>query len=253
MAADRPARVACTTVADAATGAVIVRDGACAERFPPMSSFKLPLAVMGFDSGILTSPTEPVWTVRPELRPSKRELAFPTVDPLTWERESIVWFSQELTTRLGMTAFADYVTRFDYGNGDLSGDPGRDDGLTRAWLSSSLRISADEQVRFLLKLVRRELPVSERAVDLTKRTIPTFDATGGWVVHGKTGSGFPVGTSGAVDRSRPLGWFVGWAEKDGRTLVFATVEVGVADSVMTAGRAARDSLLGRWPALVAGR
>ena len=49
----------CTVIADAASGKILVRQGTCDQGFAPMSSFKLPLAVMGFDSGILESPTSP--------------------------------------------------------------------------------------------------------------------------------------------------------------------------------------------------
>lgn len=141
-AAERPGSlISCTVVAELASGEVLVREGACDQRFAPMSTFKVPLAVMGFDAGILESAHAPVWAIMHQYNPSDREMAFPEVDPTAWEKNSIVWFSQHLTTLLGETAFARYVADFDYGNADVSG------GLTRAWLMSSLRISPDEQVR----------------------------------------------------------------------------------------------------------
>ena len=46
----------------------------------------------------------------------------------------------------------EYLTRIQYGNADLSG------GVDRFWLDGALRISAMEQVDFLRKLYRNELP-----------------------------------------------------------------------------------------------
>jgi beta-lactamase class D len=75
-------------------------------------------------------------------------------------RDSIVWYSQEVTRRLGPERFAAYVKAFEYGNEDVSGNPGKADGLAQSWLMSSLAISADEQVRSIRRLLDRQLPVS---------------------------------------------------------------------------------------------
>ncbi|ASX27927.1 hypothetical protein BA173_03570 [Rickettsia sp. MEAM1 (Bemisia tabaci)] len=52
---------------------------------------------------------------------------------------------------------------FSYGNQDTSGDKGKNNGLTNAWLSSSLEISPEEQIAFLQKLAADQLPVSLKA------------------------------------------------------------------------------------------
>jgi beta-lactamase class D len=46
---------------------------------------------------------------------------------------------------------------------------------------------------------------------------------------------------------------VGWADKDGREVVFARLEVGVAESGMVAGAQARTDLLTQLPGLIVGR
>src|SRR5690606_12726087 len=84
--------------------------------------------------------------------------------PAHWMRESVVWYSQQVTLRLGAERFAAYVAAFGYGNGDVSGDPGRGNGLTHAWLGASLEISPAEQVAFLRALIGHDLPVSAAAV-----------------------------------------------------------------------------------------
>ncbi len=46
---------------------------------------------------------------------------------------------------------------------------GKNNGLTNAWLSSSLEISPEEQIAFLQKLAADQLPVSLKAQEMTKK------------------------------------------------------------------------------------
>lgn len=243
----------CTIIIDAGTGSTLHTSGECSQRVSPCSSFKIPLAIMGFESGILQSPTSPAWELRPEYNPSKRDMMYREVYPALWQRDSVVWFSQQLTTHLGATKFAEYVKKFEYGNQDISGDPGKDDGLTRSWLMSSLAISPEEQVRFLRRFIAHQLPISMKTYDLVCATVPQYKAAGGWVVHGKSGSGWLRSRDGMEDENRPQGWFVGWAEKDKRQVVFARLEIGSRKSDVPGGTRAREEILNELHTLLAGR
>ena len=159
-----------------------------------------------------------------------------TVDPTIWERDSIIWYSREITGRLGMKSFAGYVSKFGYGNADVSGSTGKNDGLTNSWVDSSLEISPVEQTAFLRRLLAGKMPVSAMAHEMTKAIIPTFEA-GDWTVQGKTGS------TRCGKSKRSLGWFVGWAEKDGRRIVFARLVVDAKRGDMPKGPAARAAFL----------
>lgn len=235
----------CTLVADAATGATVVRTGdRCDERLTPASTFKIALSLMGFDSGILQDADRPAWPYKEEYQ-RWNELWKRTTTPRTWLGDSVVWYSQVLTQRLGARRFQDYVDRMNYGNRDLSGDPGRGNGLTTAWLSSSLRISAVEEVAFVLRMIQHQLPVSRSAIDRTIAIMP-LASTVGWQIRGKIGTGFRRLSDGATDRERQVGWFVGWAERDGRTLLFARLLEDERPDPVNAGLRARDSLLGDW-------
>ena len=132
---------------------------------------------------------------------------------------SVIWYSQRLTEWLGEARFQQYVDRFDYGNRELSGNPGKHDGLTQAWLSSSLAISPQEQARFLGKLVSGKLPVSAEAVRRTSTLLRQPDIDG-WQIHGKTGMGYPKLLDGSLNRDQQIGWFVGWASKQDKKLIF---------------------------------
>ncbi|MDG2535324.1 class D beta-lactamase [Sphingomonas sp. HITSZ_GF] len=223
-----------TVVLDAASGRALHRSGACATRFTPCSTFKVPLALMGFDSGVLIDAHHPAWDYDPKRHAAHRDVERARTDPTRWEAESVVWYSQELTRKLGMQRFQAYVDRFGYGNRDLRGTPGKGDGLTRAWLGSSLTISPDEQVAFLRRMLAHRL-VSARAHAEAERIIPAFTGSGGWHVRGKTGSG-------ALPDGSLLGWFVGWADKGGKRIVFARFGAGAGMS-SAGGRQMRAALL----------
>jgi beta-lactamase class D len=240
----------CTVILDQETGAVIHRAGTCDERFTPMSTFKVPLALMGFDAGVLKDEHTPRWDYDPKFDAPKR--ARKPVDPTVWEDESILWYSQQLTRKLGSKSFDRYVDDFGYGNADTAGNAGRGDGLTQSWLSSSLRISADEQAAFMRRIAARDVPVSRAAADLAVSIIPVFDADG-WKVRGKTGSGWLRRKNGKLDHARPIGWFVGWAERKGRKVAFARLRVDSKKATEPSGLALRAIFLKELPALMRGK
>jgi len=220
----------CLAMADAATGKWLVHEGVCDKRLPPMSTFKLAIALMGYDAGVLKDEHNPVLPFKKgyvDWRPQWRQAH----DPSSWMKESVVWYSQQVTQKLGEQRFASYVKRFDYGNEDISGDPGKHDGLTGSWLNSSLQISPDEQIGFLRRVLKRELGVTAQAYDMSAALVRRPDPVGGWQVFGKTGSGNSVG------------WYVGWIERDGKQIVFVQAED-------QSGMEVRDSFLARLPQLM---
>ncbi|TPK93483.1 MULTISPECIES: class D beta-lactamase [unclassified Mesorhizobium] len=232
----------CTLIQDSRSGETLYQDGVCDKRVSPASTFKVPLALIGYDSGILSDQHTPSWEYKPEFKAAKRDQK--TVDPTIWERDSIVWYSREITRRLGAEKFAFYVSKFGYGNKDVSGDAGKDNGLTQSWINSSLEISPVEQTAFLRQLLAGKMPVSAKAHEMTRAILPTF-AAGDWTVQGKTGS-----TRLGHDGKRSLGWFVGWAEKNGRRIVFARLVVDAKRTDTPKGLATRAAFLKDLPRLV---
>ena len=224
LVAPRPADAAsCVMIADATTGRVLVMDGdICAERYTPASSFKLPLALMGYDSGILVDDTSPMRKYKPEYK-AWREVWKQDTQPKSWLRDSVVWYSQELTRELGAEKFGDYLKRFGYGNQDLTGSPDRSEPITHAWLSSSLKISAMEQTAFLVRMLNDKLAVSPAALEATTAIMPQIALPSGWIGYGKTGTGLQTDHDGSLRRDRQIGWFIGWAQNGSSKLAFVKV------------------------------
>jgi beta-lactamase class D len=176
----------------------------CKVQLPAASTFKVPLAVMGFDSGILKDETTLFkWDGQ------KRFLEVWNKDhnARSWMKESVVWYSQVLTSKLGMDKTQNYLNKFHYGNQDLSS------GLKYSWLTpsptesggvkNSLKISAYEQVSFLEKLWNEALPVSQLSQAKTKSILAKDENPPHRELLGKTGSGF-------IDDEMKLrlGWYV---------------------------------------------
>src|SRR5258705_13875344 len=91
--------VECTLILDSESSETLYRDGVCDQRFSPASTFKVPLSLIGYDAGILSDEHTPAWGYKPQFKAVKRDQK--TVDPTIWEKDSILWFSREITRRLG--------------------------------------------------------------------------------------------------------------------------------------------------------
>lgn len=243
----------CTVLADAATGKLVWEQGRCDQRYTPASTFKLPLALMGFDSGILTDGSAPVWTIRPGEPDWGGDNWRKPVDPTSWLAYSVVWYSQRIAQQLGEQKLTAYTTAFGLGNADFRGDPGKHNGLERAWIASSLQVSPLEQIAFLRRLVNGQLPVAPDAIARARAIMPKGGDSDGWRIWGKTGMAYPRKADGSWDEDRGWDWYVGWAEKGGRTLVFARLIQNESASQGTASWRARDSLIAQFPTLAAPR
>ncbi|MRX09219.1 class D beta-lactamase [Pseudoduganella sp. FT25W] len=220
LASQSPTLLSCTTLMDAATGQRLRHDGQCDARATPASTFNIVVSLMGYDSGHLIDEHTPLLPYKPTYASWNSEWRADT-DPTSWIKYSNVWYAQQVTTKLGDARFQHYIDSFGYGNRDVSGDAGKHNGLTQSWIGSSLAISPDEQVDFLRKIVNRQLPVSVHAYEMTARILNPQTLDNGWTISGKTGTASPVLADGRDDNTRQYGWYVGWATKGARTIVFA--------------------------------
>lgn len=245
------AKTLCTLVLDSKTSTPLIMQGDCDSRVTPASTFKIGLAAMGFNEGILKDAHNPTFPFREGYPDWGGDNWKQPTDPTRWLKYSVVWYSQQITHRLGKAKFADYVKRFHYGNADVSGDPGKNNGLERAWIASSLKISPMEEAGFLSRLLNGTLPISPEATAKTIALVETLpEKPNGWTIQGKTGSAFPRRADGSFDQAKSWGWYVGWAEKDGRRLVFARLIQDEKIENPTAGVRARDSLVQDLPGIL---
>lgn len=179
---------------------VIYGDRRADERLSPCSTFKILNSIISLDTEAVKDENETVkWDGVAREYPSwNRDHSMRTGFPI-----SAVWLYQELARRVGSGMMQVGVTAAGYGNMNTTHT------LTDFWLADgSLKISANEQVDFLSKMMKGELPFLPRSVAITK-DIMTLERKGGYAFGGKTGS------------CGGIGWFVGFVENGGNTKVFA--------------------------------
>jgi beta-lactamase class D len=201
----------------------------CTTRLLPASTFKIPHALAALDAGVVSDPGEVM----------KYDGAPTTIDAWrhdhtlqTAMRDSVVWYFQRIAERLGLEREREFLRKFEYGNADPSS------GLTSFWLGGSLQITPAEQLRFMRRLYRDELPVSPAAIQTVRQLIvqpqgTVVNATGrhpfaapwppGTTVSAKTGSGTDRG-------GKAVRWLVGQVARGARSWIFVSCVAGSDDT-----------------------
>ncbi|WP_461017252.1 class D beta-lactamase [Streptomyces daliensis] len=175
------------------------------QRAVPASTFKVMNSLVALESGAVRDETEVVpyggkpqrldaWEHNMNLRDAIRASNLPVY--------------QEVARRIGRHTMEKWLDRVGYGNRHIGPD------VDQFWLDGSLKISPVEQVRFLHRLSGRHLPASADS-QRTVRDILPVEGHGDRTVRAKTGWARLPDTD--------QGWWVGWAEHDGRRYCFALV------------------------------
>ena len=174
--------------------------------FSPASTFKIFNALVALEAGVLADEYEVIrWDG------VKRWLS-------TWNRDhslasgmrySVVWFYQDIARRIGQERMDQWLAHVDYGNRDSGG------GIDQFWLQGgALRINTEQQVSFIERLARGELPFRPEVQEAVRR-ITLMEHGVDYHLHAKTG------WTGRSDEAVGIGWYVGWVERDGARWFFA--------------------------------
>jgi len=166
--------------------------------YSPASTFKIPHALFALDAGVIQDEFQsfswdgvkrgfPGWNQDQNLRSSMRN--------------SVVWVYESFAKTIGEEGERTYLEKVQYGNQNPTGSQ-------PFWVEGNLRISAEEQIDFLRRLYRNELPFSLAHQRLVK-DIMIIEAGRTWILRAKTG------WSGIV------GWWVGWVEHPEGPVFFA--------------------------------
>ncbi len=174
-----------------------------ATRYVPASTFKIPHTLIGLATGAVASVDE-------KLPYDGTPVPFPEWARDMSLREAIAVSNaaiyQQLARRIGLARERDYLSRLNYGNGQVG------DVVDTFWLRGPLQISAIEQTQFLARLTRDELSFTSEQQGIA-REIVEIERGDGWVLYGKTG------WQNAPEPG--VGWWVGWIEKKGSIYTFA--------------------------------
>lgn len=160
----------------------------------PASTFKPMLALIALETGVLKSADEIVpWNGKPYPdRPAwRRDMAL---------REAMQTSSESyfgvLAERIGRERLAAWVQRVGYGNGRTGPTP------AMVWHDGVLTVTARQQLTFVDRLRRGDLPFSAKTIAMVKAAMR--DDANGTRIYGKTGTHSDNGTGTA--------WWIGWVE-----------------------------------------
>jgi beta-lactamase class D len=178
--------------------------------FLPASTFKIPNSLIALETGVISNELFVLtWDgIERAISEWNRDLNMKEAIEL-----SAVWFYQVLARRVGHDRMQKWVTQIGYGNQKIGGKA----DIDRFWLQGELRITPQQQIEFLTRLYKNDLPFSERSLSIVKN-IMILEKTPDYTLRGKTGwVGFP-------DRQvKPeIGWLVGYLEKNKNVYFFAT-------------------------------
>jgi beta-lactamase class D len=182
---------------------VVVNRKRAEQRLVPASTYKIPHSLIALETGVVRSPEEilPYGGKPARIKAWERDMSL---------REAIrlsnVPIYQGIARRIGRERMQSWVDRLGYGNRRLG------QVVDQFWLVGPLEISAVEQVRFLARLARTELPASRRNQQIV-RDILRVEKTPSYELFAKTGW--------AMDLQPQVGWWVGWVEKAGCPYAFA--------------------------------
>ncbi len=186
-----------------------------AQLLSPCSTFKIYNTLIGLELGLIKGADEPWYQwdrVKRDIEGWNQDLTLRQAF-----RMSAVPAYQILARQIGETRMKRYIDEMRYGTQDISA------GIDIFWLprfdTASIKISAEQQVDLLNKLLDNKLPFSKKNVAIL-RDIMLVEKTSKGTLYGKTGSGM------GADQKWNLGWFVGFLEHEGSIHVFACNIIG---------------------------
>jgi beta-lactamase class D len=179
------------------------------ERLPPCSTYLLPHFAIALGTGVLKDNDSSIAFDASKFPESVNW-------PRSWQRDqtvdtalknSVQWYAQEVSTRMGTARLAQNLKRLKYGNADISG------GLDKFWMSSSLRVTSFEQLDFLRAFREGKLGFNPRITSALQEAM-VIERTVDYTIYGKYGSC-------PMDDGTYVGWLVGYVERPGKVWYYA--------------------------------
>lgn len=180
---------------DGGTAQVVHGNDRSATPLRPASTIKPLLALIALETGALRNENEVVpWDGRKYTRFPEWQTDMALRQAMQTSNES---YFRTLATRIGRKRLAEWVKRVGYGNGRIG------DSAPDAWHDGVLTITARQQLAFVDRLRRGDLPFSSKSITSVKAAMLDSDHQG-TRIYGKTGTHFNDGSGNA--------WWIGWVD-----------------------------------------
>lgn len=171
----------------------------------PASTFKVMLGLIALDTGALKSADEIVrWdgTPYPKHPEWQRDMTLRQA-----MQSSSEGYFRILAKRIGRERLAQWVARVGYGNGRIG------DSAPDVWHDGVLTVTARQQLAFVDRLRRNDLPFSKTTLAAVKAAMRE-DGKGATRLYGKTGTHLDKDDHGNA-------WWIGWVESPRGNASFA--------------------------------
>jgi beta-lactamase class D len=169
----------------------------------PASTFKIPHTLIALNEGVVKADSVILWDktdkgMTPWNKDQTLQSAF---------KVSCVWCYKEFASKIGLDKYKNYLKELDYGNKTIGLD------VSDFWLDGSLKITTFEQIKFLKRLYKNDLPFKIEHINTLKQIMIeeknenyTLRAKSGWSTRFESESG----------------WYVGFIETKDNVWFFAT-------------------------------
>ena len=202
----------------------------CGQRTLPASTFKIPHALVALQTQVVTTKSVVRWDgVKRDYEGWNRDQTLESAI-----RMSAVWVFQQFATAIGRDRELEYLKKFGYGSAAFEHD------LTSFWLNGDLQISPLEELAFLRRMFRYDLPVDRAHIDAVKAdlTMPRgkfVNAAGvhEFVLRWPADTIVRVKSGNGTVNGEQVSWLVGALESGGQQYVFASRARGKAGTLGT--------------------
>jgi len=170
-----------------------------AKRYLPASTFKIPNTLISLEEQVIKDENEIIkWDGKVRAyAPWNKDQNLKSAISI-----SCVWCYQIFSKKIGNDKYLKYLEKINYGNKMTGSD------VSTFWLDGDIKISAVEQIKFLTKLYKNDLPFSQKYIDITKKIL-IVDTHSDYTIRAKSGW------------TGKLGWYVGYIEIKGKVWFFA--------------------------------
>lgn len=171
----------------------------------PASTYKIPNSIIALETKVVKDEnTMFAWNGEKRfLKSWEEDLTFKQA----FQRSCVPCY-QDIARKIGVERMNQYITKLNYGNIQVDTL-----NLDRFWLQGNARINQFQQIDFLKRLYKSELPISKRTEKIIK-DIMIVKETENYTLRGKTGWSI----AGEINN----GWFVGYLTKGDQVFFFAT-------------------------------
>lgn len=175
----------------------------CRQGFLPASSYKIPNSLIALETGVMKSLGDTIfWDGNERWNEDwNRDNTFAEAF-----RVSCVPCYQQIARKIGVDRMREWTTKASYGQLDINAD-----NIDTFWLEGDSRVTPFQQVSFLARLYREQLPF-QKEHQRTVKQIMLLEETPEYKLYGKTGWAQPDG--------RNIGWFVGFFETGSEAYAF---------------------------------